>query len=127
MEKEKHTDSITLNPSPSPSPSPTPTPDPFDDHNPHLSFRRVEAVDVSVRSLCSTIKKNRVPRFWNPQFWTGGRGEDVRDTKILDNVSADMPAGQLMAIVGGSGSGKVCFLQSVWGGRRRRGWEITVR
>ncbi|KAA8896190.1 hypothetical protein FN846DRAFT_994230 [Sphaerosporella brunnea] len=77
-----------------------------DPHNPYLSFRRVEAVNVSVRNVgISVVQKPTVSRLWK---WKKSDGEEgTQEIKILDNISADMPAGQVMAIIGGSGSGKV--------------------
>jgi ABC-type glutathione transport system ATPase component len=76
-----------------------------DPHNPHISFRRVEAVNVSVRKVGISVRKPTVSRLWKSNK---SEEEESHETKILDNVSADMPAGQVMAIIGGSGSGKVC-------------------
>ena len=71
----------------------------------HLSFRPVEPVNVQVRNLSITvdIRPSCASLQGFVSFWKG-----EKDTKmILDDISADMPAGQMMAIIGGSGSGKV--------------------
>lgn len=71
----------------------------------HLSFRAVKCVDVRVRGLSISVDLNSSKFLKLP----GGKKKDtgLKELKILDNISADMPAGRLMAIIGGSGSGKV--------------------
>lgn len=105
--------------------------DGIDDHNTHISFRRVERVDVKVRDLTITValrggpwwwpfgfgfgkskKKKRVPRATGDEesaVVAGQTGEE-NILRILNGVSADMPAGELVCILGSSGSGKVCNL-----------------
>lgn len=82
----------------------------------HISFRPVEPVDVSIRGLTigvsthSTLgkKKKKKP---NPSQSGGEAPEPLEEEKkILDAVSADFPAGELTAIIGGSGSGKTSML-----------------
>ena len=81
------------------------------EHETHISFHEVHAIDVAVRGLTIAVSQHKA------MSWMGGflSRKDTNDeetgsaeeTKILDNVSADMPAGELVAIIGGSGSGKV--------------------
>lgn len=81
------------------------------EHETHISFHEVHAIDVAVRDLTIAVSQHKA------MSWMGGllSKKDTNDeetgsaeeTKILDNVSADMPAGELVAIIGGSGSGKV--------------------
>jgi len=78
------------------------------DSNPHISFRRVEEVNVSVRNLAISFTQRSnlsLP-------WRRNQEEGKQVIKILENVSTDIPAGQLMAIIGSSGSGKVYDLVS---------------
>lgn len=72
------------------------------DEEQHISFRAVERVDVSVQNLAITVSPHSVRLPW------AKKTEKVPEIKILDHVSADFPAGELTAIIGGSGSGKVC-------------------
>lgn len=67
----------------------------------HISFRAVERVDVSVRNLAITVSPHSVGLPWSK------KAENAPEIRILDDVSADFPAGELTAIIGGSGSGKV--------------------
>lgn len=94
-----------------------------DPHNPYLSFRRVEAVNVSVRNVgISVVQKPTVSRLWK---WKKSDGEEgTQEIKILDNISADMPAGQVMAIIGGSGSGKTSLLNAM--AHRMRGQNLQI-
>lgn len=71
----------------------------------HLSFRAVEPVDVKVRNLSITVDVR--PSISPLVFLTRGAKEAKETRTILDDINADMPAGELMAIIGGSGSGKV--------------------
>ena len=71
----------------------------------HLSFRAVEPVNVKVQNLSITVDVRPSISFTS-SLVSLMRG--ARETRtILDDISADMPAGELMAIIGGSGSGKV--------------------
>lgn len=81
------------------------------DSNPHMSFRQVEAVNVSVRNLSISVsQKPKVSRFWTRKKNGGGDVEEGRrETKIIDGISMDIPSGHLIAIMGGSGSGKVAY------------------
>ena len=77
----------------------------------HLSFRAVEPVNVKVQGLSITVDAR--PSISLPSSLvslTRGAKEakEAKETRtILDDINADMPAGELMAIIGGSGSGKV--------------------
>jgi ABC-type multidrug transport system fused ATPase/permease subunit len=78
--------------------------------SPYLSLRRVEAVSVSVRNLgIEVVRKPDISRLWRRVEESKADDEEraSRKTKILDDVSADIPAGQIMAIIGSSGCGKV--------------------
>lgn len=79
------------------------TPDKAEEEQ-HISFRAVDRVDVSVRNLAITVSPRSVSLPWSK------KPEKAAEIKILDHVSADFPAGELTAIIGGSGSGKVCIL-----------------
>lgn len=72
----------------------------------HLSFREVHPVNVNVRDLTVTVTKkpDLVARFFSKV------GKE--DKLILDHINADMPAGTLTAIIGSSGSGKVCRIRT---------------
>lgn len=80
----------------------------------YISLDQVEPVNVSVRNLTITVLENTSMRLpW--QNKDQQRHDSEREAnrggplKILNDISADMPAGQLMAIIGGSGSGKVIY------------------
>jgi ABC-type glutathione transport system ATPase component len=79
-----------------------------DNYTTDISFRTVDAVDVSVRNL--SISVSQTSKWLLKLPWTKSGGEGQQPIKILDDVSADVPAGQLMAIIGSSGSGKVNLL-----------------
>jgi ABC-type protease/lipase transport system fused ATPase/permease subunit len=70
-----------------------------------MDFHNVPPVNIKVRDLSLSLERpppllQRL-RFQPPTT----AGEEKR---ILRNVSLDIPAGSLMAIIGASGSGKVC-------------------
>jgi len=76
----------------------------------YISLRRVEAVSVSVRNLgIEVVRKPAVSRLWRQGGQSKADDEERASpkAKILDDVSADIPAGQIMAIIGSSGCGKV--------------------
>ena len=84
----------------------------LDNHRQTLSFSDVHPVDIAVRNLqveasvatsfFDTLKtKCTKPKVGDVE------GGTVRRKRILNDVSADFPAGTLTAIIGGSGSGKV--------------------
>ena len=69
-----------------------------------MDFHNVPPVNIKVRDLSLSLERpppllQRL-RFRRPA--TVGE-----EKKILQNVSLDIPAGSLMAIIGASGSGKV--------------------
>ncbi|KAF8460995.1 P-loop containing nucleoside triphosphate hydrolase protein [Kalaharituber pfeilii] len=74
----------------------------------HLSFRSVNLVNVQVRNLSVTVDVR--PSITSisslVSTWKGEKDAKV----ILDDINADMPAGELSAIIGGSGSGKTSML-----------------
>ncbi|CAN6626792.1 hypothetical protein TRVA0_011S00474 [Trichomonascus vanleenenianus] len=82
-------------------------------HN-SLSLTSVDRVDVSVRQLSVTV--DVPPSIATVGGWkyraakAMGRAKAVERTQILGNISLDVPAGSLMAIIGGSGSGKTSLL-----------------
>ncbi|KAK7208609.1 ABC efflux transporter [Myxozyma melibiosi] len=79
----------------------------FAARGPQLSFNEVDRVDLAVRGLTVTISQSK------PLLQTLGLKKTMAPTppkKILDNVSVDVPAGTVMAIIGGSGSGKTSLL-----------------
>ncbi|KAF8537404.1 P-loop containing nucleoside triphosphate hydrolase protein [Trichophaea hybrida] len=98
-----------------------PNDDDIIDSNPHISFRRVEAVNVSVRNLAiSFSQRSNLSLPWrrNPEE------EGKKVIKILENVSTDIPAGKLMAIIGSSGSGKTSMLNVM--AHRMRGQNLDI-
>ncbi|KAL8639406.1 MAG: hypothetical protein Q9228_003563, partial [Teloschistes exilis] len=90
-------------------------------HNDHvdcsdddLSFRVVEPVNLSVHSL--TVDINISPAGIAALSSALKRRKDAAvttHTRILDNVTAEMPSGSLTAILGGSGSGKTTMLHAL--------------
>lgn len=75
-------------------------------HN-SLSFQQVNKVDISVRSLSVSVKRTE-----GKGFLGFGKKQEVQteEKKILNDISVDVPAGTIMAILGGSGSGKTSLL-----------------
>ena len=71
----------------------------------HLSFRAVEPVNVKVRNLSITVDVR--PSISSLSSLVSSTREAKETRTILDDINADMPAGELVAIIGGSGSGKV--------------------
>ncbi|KAF3908868.1 hypothetical protein AA313_de0202357 [Arthrobotrys entomopaga] len=73
-----------------------------------LSFRPVERVNVRVRNLSLSVALRRC---------FGGiilqRSDEDKIVKILDGIDADMPSGQLTALIGASGSGKTSMLNVI--------------
>jgi ABC-type glutathione transport system ATPase component len=70
-----------------------------------MDFHNVPPVHVKVRDLSLSVERpppilKRLRR---------GRVQAADEKHILKNVSLDIPAGSLMAIIGASGSGKVCL------------------
>jgi ABC-type transporter Mla maintaining outer membrane lipid asymmetry ATPase subunit MlaF len=70
-----------------------------------MDFHNVPPVDVKVRDLSLSIE-SAIPILEKLHFKkrTQVMAEEKR---ILQNISLDVPAGSLMAIIGASGSGKV--------------------
>ena len=88
-----------------------------DNHRQTLSFSDVHPANITVRNL--EVEVDVAAPFVDTlkAKFTRSKVNDVEDDavgaarrkKILKDVSADFPAGTLTAIIGGSGSGKVCF------------------
>src|SRR5579862_2360308 len=70
-----------------------------------MDFHRVPPVDVKVRDLSLSIE-SAIPILEKLHFKKRAQ-ITVEAKRILQNVSLDVPAGSLMAIIGASGSGKV--------------------
>ena len=68
-----------------------------------LSFRPVKPVNIIVRNLSVTVTSK--PSFLSQIIKKNGLQQ--KKVYILENVSADLPTGQLTALIGASGSGKV--------------------
>lgn len=87
-----------------------------DNHRQTLSFTDVRLAGISVRNLevevgiAPSFVDTLKARFTKSEVRDveGGAADGAR-RKILKGVSADFPAGSLTAIIGGSGSGKVCL------------------
>lgn len=85
-----------------------------DEHQGALSFSRVIPVHVHVRDLEVSVKtksQSRLP--WQSEVQTptpceAEAGTTGRQKTIVGGISADFTSGSLSAIIGGSGSGKVC-------------------
>ncbi|CAZ82409.1 unnamed protein product [Tuber melanosporum] len=102
---------------------------PGQEHETHISFHGVHAIDVAVQNLTIAVSQHKV------MGWLGGllskkdandeEAGNVEEIKILDNVSADMPAGELVAIIGGSGSGKTSMLNVMSGRMTGSNLHIT--
>lgn len=83
-------------------------------HTNHLSLSEVEPVNIAIRSLGCSV--NLQPR----NLYTvdgiknlvlpGKKPQGDKWKSLLSNVSADLPACSLTAIIGGSGSGKTTML-----------------
>ena len=88
----------------------------LDNHQQNLSFSDVRPADIAVRNLqveveVASFADTLKARFTKSEAGDveGGAVGGAQRKKILKDVSADFPAGTLTAIIGGSGSGKVCF------------------
>lgn len=68
-----------------------------------MDFNNVPPVNIKVRDLSLSLERSP-PLLQTLRFRRPTLGEEKR---ILRNVSLDVPAGSLMAIMGASGSGKV--------------------
>ena len=88
-----------------------------DDHRQTLSFSDVHPTNITVRNLevevdvAAPFVDTLKAKFTRSKVGDveGGAAGGVRRKNILKDVSADFPAGTLTAIIGGSGSGKVCL------------------
>ncbi|KAG0632817.1 P-loop containing nucleoside triphosphate hydrolase protein [Tuber brumale] len=99
------------------------------EHETQISFHEVHAIDVAVRNLTIAVSQHKA------MGWLGGllskkdtndeEAGSVEEIKILNNVSADMPAGELVAIIGGSGSGKTSMLNVMSGRMTGSNLHIT--
>lgn len=91
--------------------------DGIDSGDTHISLRNVERVGVKVRGLgIEVVRSARLPKKPRKMKRKGeedgkdeeeGRSENENDVQILKGVNADMPPGELVGILGSSGSGKV--------------------
>ncbi|KAJ6255936.1 hypothetical protein Dda_9227 [Drechslerella dactyloides] len=73
-----------------------------------LSFRPVDRVDVNVRNLSLSVALGR-----DLVSTLLLRPDPKKIAKILDGIDADMPSGQLTALIGASGSGKTSMLNAI--------------
>ncbi|KAK9479616.1 P-loop containing nucleoside triphosphate hydrolase protein [Lipomyces japonicus] len=99
----------------------------FNDYHPSgpiLSFNNVESVDVTVRDLSVSIslQSQLVQQLGLSGIAKkiGKKSEDVQVKHILNDINLDVQAGSVMAIIGGSGSGKTSLL-NVLAGRMKSG------
>jgi len=81
----------------------------------NIEAKIVSVVDVCVRGLSVHVKSELDIGSYVPKIFLPHEGPHLRSRSkvILDNVSADMPAGSLTAILGGSGSGKTTLLNAI--------------
>ncbi|EPS45803.1 hypothetical protein H072_167 [Dactylellina haptotyla CBS 200.50] len=79
-----------------------------EDYERDLSFRPVARVDVKVRNLSLSVALNSG---FAAMF--SRRSDQNKVVKILDGIDADMPSGQLTALIGASGSGKTSMLNVI--------------
>jgi len=78
-----------------------------------MDFLNVPSVNIKVRDLSLSLERSP-PLLQRLRF---RRPTPLGEEKwILQNVSLDVPAGSLMAIVGASGSGKVPYWESIANG-----------
>lgn len=86
-----------------------------------LSLLEVEPVEVTVRNLNLAVSaKPKITKLFTKLFTKSSAQKidpekgipepDTNRKRILQNVSLDIPAGSVMAIIGGSGSGKTSLL-----------------
>lgn len=86
--------------------------DRIDSDDTYISFRPVERVTVKVKDLgievteSKGLRKRRITINEKTLDEEKGKNQGVR---ILQNVNVDFPSGELVGIIGSSGSGKVCF------------------
>lgn len=99
-----------------------------------LSLYEVEPVTVNVRDLNLYVNRSAGSKL-NPLNWftkstdqdaTLEKGINTKQSKhILQNISLSIPAGSVMAIVGGSGSGKTSLLNIMANRMKSSNLEIT--
>lgn len=76
-----------------------------DTHQERISFTDVVPVDIKMRRVSVDVA---ISKGFMETFTRKSSDPEAANTKrILDDVSADFPRGSLVAIMGGSGSGKV--------------------
>ena len=71
-----------------------------------MDFQNVPPVDIKVHDLSLSLESP--PSILEKLQLV--RGLVVEEKRILQNVSLDLPARSLIAIIGESGSGKVCVV-----------------
>lgn len=103
-------------------------------HEQDLSLYGVEPVTVNVRDLNLYVNRSTGSKF-NPLNWftknsnkNASPMENVKANNkkpILQNISLSIPAGSVMAIIGGSGSGKTSLLNVMANRMKSSNLEIT--
>lgn len=89
--------------------------------NNDLSLMEVQPVSVNVRNLNLYIDNTSTASKLNPKNWGRSKNQHLELEKnqlqastsrkhILQSINVDLPAGSVMAIIGGSGSGKTSLL-----------------
>jgi ABC-type multidrug transport system ATPase subunit len=91
-----------------------------------ISLREVEPVLVRLDHLCVTVDESpsALSRIFSKRRKTEHHEGPSYVKTILDDISSDMPAGTLTAIIGGSGSGKTSLLNQMSG--RMHGNRLSV-
>src|SRR4051812_45119008 len=81
----------------------------------HISLREVASVDVRVAHLSVSIdvSPSAAAAAMGKLLGKSNNDSHVHVKSVLNDISADMPAGSLTAIIGGSGSGKTTMLNSI--------------
>jgi ABC-type multidrug transport system ATPase subunit len=81
----------------------------------NIGAKKVSAVDVSVLGLSVRVKPEVDIRSYVQDAFIRRKSTRSRGSykTILDDVSVDVPAGSLTAILGSSGSGKTTFLNAI--------------
>ncbi|CCH42710.1 Pleiotropic drug resistance protein [Wickerhamomyces ciferrii] len=87
-------------------------------HQNDLYVPEDERVSLNVRNLNVLFKKKKQHKTWKQKILKSNGDEekqvDNSDAKqILNNISFDLPKGQLLAILGASGSGKTTLLNTL--------------
>lgn len=72
----------------------------------YLSFQNISPVSIRVRDLSVGTRQKSSKTLFKKK----PEGKIIPQKRILDHISFDLPAGSLMAIIGGSGSGKTTLL-----------------